>query len=738
MKIKKLFIISACAFLLSGCSTTQDQSVVPSVPSTTSEPPSSSSEPPAPEKGEDILSDEIIEQNMNVNENYSEKQLEFSAKKMTLPTNATYEVYTNWRQYGVVIVRERKDEESPWKYGLYSYAAGKLLIEPRLEYDSFQFRSDNQFGCIFAFYDVDERYYLADGAGNILYSSDRSYFVSEIFAYGYYNPLNYSTIEIDDEIGLYSTLSVYDQVKNEQGQYTYKQVYKYFKYDEKGKATEIEKLPVIEEEGKQAGESYTAKESAYSFEKLGLERYYIALGAGRYAVYDLEDKLIGYVTVPTNVNGTTFIIGTKMYYQAYYVLANDAKEYDVLQNGYKTILETYCVDFETLETTKVDFRGVFYGETDLLDEEGLPTYGILRFAEIRADKLVGETKAYIIDEELVLHDEMTYKQYLSGGKLLSNGNIYYNRRLYNQDGEIIADFSNLDDIEVNYEKELFTGRRYSSETNRNYLVIVNNEGKLVIPDHKYNANYDYGFIINDVMRLRDYNTNEDVYYDIKAMHEIEYDKEKEAIIQNYFISKLSSSKTTDDKTIYQLSIRQIDKEASMISNLISYQYEPYFNDYGVITSKYNYFGRYMAYWTFTYLNSKAEDCSDTYLITYKDKAFEANAIAAPTKVQRIYADFGEWTANGAEIYAWAWKGTDQGQWYEFFDNGGTNGYFKVPENCDKIILVRFNPVITKPNWEDEANIWNKTGDMDISKGVLTFVSWGEKSGDPSIFDWITE
>ena len=108
-------------------------------------------------------------------------------------------------------------------------------------------------------------------------------------------------------------------------------------------------------------------------------------------------------------------------------------------------------------------------------------------------------------------------------------------------------------------------------------------------------------------------------------------------------------------------------------------------------------------------------------------AFEADGlklyVAEVVPQQSIAASIDEaYFADGAVAYVWAWKGSGDGAWYAY---DATNKCFKVPADCDHLIVVRMNPT-GAPSWEAK---WNQTSNMTIEAGkTLTYKSLTE-------FEW---
>ena len=709
MKLKKLFLISCCAFLLAGCGTAEDtSSEVSSAPSSTS----SEEQQQQPVANESVLTDAVLDKNVNVNEAYKNESIQYKATKMALPANATYTLLSNNLSYGVAIVENDENE-----VGLYSYLAGKLLISPRLENNNFHFYDDGQFGCHFMYRDVDFRYYLADGAGNVLYATDDA----DIYNYDGFE-LTYVP-DYENEI-LYSRLTVQEA----------QTVNKYFKYSDKGVATEIDELPSEEDPNAlKPGDAYLSQNNAVDLSGLGLNRFYIKISQYQYLVYDNTNKYVGTVNLPAGLGlfgqFYSYVIGTKIYYQQAFALPQDEAQYDTVYNGSKIAFETYCVDLATLETSKVKFAGLFQAVNTIYDENEAPKYASLQYYVVRPDKKIGETKTYVVDENLKLYDDITYQTHLRGTKL-SNGNYYSNSKLFTKEGVLIADMSNLSNVNVNYAKELFFGyKNYTS------LVIVNNEGKLLIPEDTYY--YDsYNLIVNNIYRLRRLSDYEYVYYDLEAMEEIELDQTTEQIKYNCFIAKMTSTVSQTSGTIYSYSLRQIDKTENLVSlrsynTQANYSYSPN----NVVNG--NFFGYQGRYIYFGYTNNESQYVTDYYLLTETAHTFNATAISSPAKLKRVYAQFNEWTTDNAVIYAWAWKnGGNGGAWYKWYGNNNDE-FFGVGADCDRLCLVRFKAGTTEPSWDDMTAVWNQSEDLEIEDGKeLRFEAFGE-NGEKDIFGWYT-
>lgn len=88
---------------------------------------------------------------------------------------------------------------------------------------------------------------------------------------------------------------------------------------------------------------------------------------------------------------------------------------------------------------------------------------------------------------------------------------------------------------------------------------------------------------------------------------------------------------------------------------------------------------------------------------------------------------GEWANDGAVIFAHSWK-----EGYAAYTAKVENGKITVIAECDGFMLVRMPSESTDINWD---TLWNKTGNLTVGEGTLTFKAWGGED-KISTFEWV--
>ena len=79
----------------------------------------------------------------------------------------------------------------------------------------------------------------------------------------------------------------------------------------------------------------------------------------------------------------------------------------------------------------------------------------------------------------------------------------------------------------------------------------------------------------------------------------------------------------------------------------------------------------------------------------------------------LYLNAGPWNDDtSAWFEAWAWKNGSNGAWYSVTHISGDYYKFTVPDNVDRIKLLRKGPSHKSNAWES----WNETGDISTESG----------------------
>ena len=93
------------------------------------------------------------------------------------------------------------------------------------------------------------------------------------------------------------------------------------------------------------------------------------------------------------------------------------------------------------------------------------------------------------------------------------------------------------------------------------------------------------------------------------------------------------------------------------------------------------------------------------------------------------ASLGEWANDNAVIFAHSWK-----EGYATLTSIVENGKMTLIAECDGFMLVRMPTESTDINWD---TLWNKTANLTVGEGTLTFSAWGGED-KISTFEWVEE
>ena len=557
MKIKKLPILLVGFTLgLTSCSASQQQAgssiadaiSEPAVVSSEGTTSSTPEEPPSPVVT-NVLTDELIAKNVQENKDFDDSKIAYKKTKIAIPSE--YELVNEGESVRYVVI------EKDGLYGVYNYLAGSVILEPRLEAQPYSFYNDQYFGFHFAYLDTDERNYLADGAGNVLCSFSTHYS-------SHYNTPSYYLR--NDK--LYSRVYVYDY-DGTKGEAAF-DGYKYYVYSDKGVASEVDEIPEQEEEeiegALQVGDLYVNAQYRYDLSPFGAEKYILRYN-NQYYLRNADDSTVGSFSIPNGANA--FFVGAKLYYQIVTELPDDATEYDLYEGGDKELLETRVVDLLTLENKEYKTNYRFMWNAPLLDEKEVANYSVVYVTEINANKVYGSSKIMVMDQDGVFHDDLTDNgaAYMAYSKKLSNGNYYCDAAhiLVDKDLNLLCQLP--DNGNFNYEKELFIG--YEEYQGDNRLVVVNNEGKLLVPQYEYHYG-NHSFFFNNVMKV--YKTSnyyaEPFYFNLETGKEVDIeakDNEYIEVKENGLIFTTIQVEDEEHNITYTLNARQADSDKNLFS-----------------------------------------------------------------------------------------------------------------------------------------------------------------------------
>ena len=542
----------------------------------------------AMEHGDNILTDEIVKANLSVNKNHKDSQTVTYTSK-TIPTSLTgYEIANVHYSYGFFDIRKENTSSYSYDYGVYSFFAEKVILEPRLS-STVNYEYDRVFGFTMNYRDTDDKYYIADGGGNVLYDS-------ESYIYDY--DMNYTVVDGT----LYSILNVNTYS-------TYETIY--HSYDNSGKATAVESIGEEPENVIPAGEYYRVK--TYDFEKLGLNRYLTRFNDNSYILYNKDGTVVANIDIP--YGASVNVIGKKLYYQISRDMGSNASKYDYINNGNYYTLETYVYDLsaEKVEPVEAKIAALFVASTAVYNKDGAPEYAAVSMYEILKNRALDSRKIYIMADDGKLHDDITLKPLSYDSMILSNGNIYSynNRSLLNSNREPLVSFSDVNSLTFNDVNETIAGYTYGPSANQ-YLFLCNNEGKLIVPTNTYT--YSYTALANNYYKLTRAKDSKQVLYNANNKTEVEL--ADNTIISGDFLVK-STEKTGH---LYDVTFTVVGESTPLKSFTNLSSYDPNLGSF----NRYFYDGK------FVMISATPSGFAATEYYKFTTTSFSANVIAKPS------------------------------------------------------------------------------------------------------------
>ena len=96
---------------------------------------------------------------------------------------------------------------------------------------------------------------------------------------------------------------------------------------------------------------------------------------------------------------------------------------------------------------------------------------------------------------------------------------------------------------------------------------------------------------------------------------------------------------------------------------------------------------------------------------------------------------GVWDEADAKMAVYVWGAEIEAGWSAFFAGEGDTLSAEINEKADSMVLVRFNPEVAAPTWENEnQNVWNKIDKIEIDHEglVYTVTDWAAGQWDPYV------
>ena len=405
MKIRKILIPILSILLFSGCKPKPDSTIG------------------GFQIGSDVLTDSLIDKNINKNQEVKPLDTTNHVKNVIgAKSLKETEIVQSYEEYGLLVVQNKQGY-----YGFYSLHGSKFIIPCNLVPDwlNYKVRSDSNLG-YFIDYVYEGYHYYYDSLGNQI--AKLSELESATILSHLIDKTVYLTVETSDDT-LYYSYSGYGKL-NEISSLPSSSTSPDYSYDDSTSDNDTD-FPI--------GSEYN---DVIDLSSVGLEGYYLANYNQLFTVFDRSNNKISSFTVPQNSNAV--IINTSLYYQVKTVLPEDSQEYSYSQGNNKYSLFTYKIDFLTGTTTKVEnIKAILMG-CELYNSNNTQTkYSLLTLQPINEDRTVSYQRCYIIDQNFVLHDDITGK-YISS--FIKVENSYYNEVtniLYNSTFNEIA---YLDDI----------------------------------------------------------------------------------------------------------------------------------------------------------------------------------------------------------------------------------------------------------------------------------------------------
>lgn len=438
-------------------------------------------------EGSSVLSEQLMKANYKQNE--PREKVSLQAVEFKLPEGYTQaSASASYGGVGYLVL------EKDGKYGVYSAQANKLILDARLV-EAPAFYQNELFGFEFYYHETvgdKEMYYLADGAGNILYQAENE-FVRE----SYNHKVNY------DNSGNKTIFTIHRITNNELDN---PQVAVYHKYDSHNKATVSDAYAYYDTEKASAGDLFT-EETVIDLKEEGLDRKVKVFNADSnplIRVYGPDGAVLATFDLPTGYQ--MIPIGKRLFVQRVYAPGINSGYTNMPLTGATNFsVSTAVIDFEKLERKDIDFPGVISDLKKLVNPENNQNeYYAVAFTEIRDDKTLGAQRVMIADKDFALHDDITRKNFVSWLRL-TNGYFYdeENDILYDNEFNPVIN-ADMNNAYFNDEIEYF----FISEGT--YYEAFNSEGKRTYPNSYVLSTNNP--ILNNVYSARNIENDEEGYY----------------------------------------------------------------------------------------------------------------------------------------------------------------------------------------------------------------------------------
>lgn len=397
-------------------------------------------------KGDSVVTEEFKEKNSNLNENYKGAK-SFNKKQEKLPTGYS-DPGSTASGAGLQVIQR----DSDGKFAVYSTLAEKFIIDARLTESNLNSNDDTMFGKVFSYKDSNNKWYIADGRGNLLLevSEDPS---SEMYIQYYEQEYNGRSIVV-------SMLTYHESGTTKHASFFYK---------EDGTATR--NLNDVLEPTSKKGETPVEEQYRYDLSSYGVNRTVVEYQQGQvgktYVVYENDGTEAARIEIPADYNA--YVFGAKILYQRATYSGTTECEVD-----------TKMYDLDKLTTKDVNFPAVianFKLLEKVNDKDDL--VAAVQVREINDNNTLGSLRTLIIDEDLDARDDITRQNFVFWTKL-HNGYYYSSERvLYDTEFKPVVNFSYLNgDFTFDQEFEFFYSRNYDGM----YFQSISAEGKTMFDD----------------------------------------------------------------------------------------------------------------------------------------------------------------------------------------------------------------------------------------------------------------
>ena len=260
-------------------------------------------------------------------------------------------------------------------------------------------------------------------------------------------------------------------------------------------------------------------------------KYTVGLTNGKeYYVSHSEGGEIVTKYYPEQQQGNKVLVGQYLIYQDTDAVNVHEGDYDLVAYNQAMKINTYRLNLATGKTEKIEFPYIIqnfshedFVPEDLKENEGydIPKYAVATLYAIENKQLNPVGRKYVLDADLVLHDELT--AYETNYKKLGENHYLIDKVIYDSNYKIVGDLSRFNII-TTYPKGILV---QETATGSNRYGFVGEDGKFVLEPQYLSANAGYNPpVVNGYLKLRAA-TNEYVYFDPYGLKLITYTRDAE-------------------------------------------------------------------------------------------------------------------------------------------------------------------------------------------------------------------